>query len=63
MKFIDRKDKHISNSFHNEANEPHREERDIRKMRKMWKRKRNKYHRTLAKSSLDKYMDEETTTE
>lgn len=59
MKYIDRKDKYLCDSFQNEALENHKDERELREARRMWKKKRNKYLRTVGKKQATGEFDEE----
>lgn len=62
MKYIDRKEKYLCDSFQNEALENHRDERELREARRVWKKKRNKYIRSLGKKEAEneeEWEDEE----
>jgi hypothetical protein len=60
MKYIDRKDKYLCDSFQNEALENHKDERELREARRLWKKTRNKYLRKVGKKQTqNNYYDEQ----
>jgi hypothetical protein len=58
MKYQDRKDKFLCDSFQNEHLNYHRDDKDLREARRVWKKARNKYLRASGKRQAKKLEEE-----